>query len=117
MSGGVDLSLIQYLINQQTSHLPPRSFSFAIRVPNFVYEIEYARQSSTIVSNWSYFCRIQGRGLSWIATRAIDILAQPPSTCIEPSMLSIAEFTQTVGIPALVVLFFLLDREPIQFLD
>ncbi len=99
LSGGVDSSLLQYFINQHTSQLPPRSFSFAIRVPSFENEIKYARQSSQLFHTDHTFVDIQPEDFPGLLTRAIDILAQPPILAPEPSKLSIAELAQATHLP------------------
>ena len=48
LSGGVDSSLIQFLINQQSSKSSSRSISYAARAPSFEFEIENARRASQL---------------------------------------------------------------------
>jgi asparagine synthetase B (glutamine-hydrolysing) len=100
LSGGVDSSLLQYLFNEQTSHPPSRSYSFAVRVPSFSYEIKYAQQASQFFKTEHTFVDIQPEDYPGLLTRTIDALAQPPILETEPSMLSIAEFAQAGKLPS-----------------
>ena len=100
LSGGVDSSLLQHLINQQTTSLPSRSYSFAVRVPSFSNEIEYARQASQIFQTEHTFVDIQPDDYPGLLTRAIEALAQPPILETEPGMLSIAEYASEKGLSA-----------------
>ncbi|MDO9087621.1 MAG: asparagine synthase-related protein [Anaerolineaceae bacterium] len=97
LSGGVDSSLIQFLINLKTSHMPPCSCSYAIHVPSFKFEIEYARKSIEIFQTQHQFIDIKPENYPGLLTRAIEILAQPPILETEPSMLSLAEFFQNTN--------------------
>ena len=97
LSGGVDSSLLQHMINNHTTRLPPRSCSFAVQAPSFSFEIEYARQASRLFQTEHTFVNIQPEDYPSLITRAIDALAQPPILETEPSMLSIAELAQASG--------------------
>ena len=92
LSGGVDSSLLQYLINQKTSHRPSRSYSFAIHAPSFDFEIEYAKKSKHQFRTEHTFINIRPEDFPGLIIRTIDSLAQPPILETEPSMLAIAEF-------------------------
>ena len=99
LSGGVDSSLLQFLINQQAHSAPSQSFSYAIRVPSFANEIEYARQACQLFHTEHTFVNFRPEDYPGLITRAIDALAQPPILATEPSMLSIAEFAQANELP------------------
>lgn len=99
LSGGVDSSLLQFLINQQVHPAPSYSFSYEIRVPSFEDEIEYARQASQVFETEHTFVNFRPEDYPGLLTRAIDALAQPPILATEPSMLSIAEFAQANELP------------------
>jgi asparagine synthetase B (glutamine-hydrolysing) len=100
LSGGVDSSLVQFLINEQSSRSPSRSFSFAARAPSFEFEIENARQASQLFHTVHTFVDFHPKDYAHLLTRTIDILAQPPILMTEPSMLAVAEFAQETGVPA-----------------
>jgi asparagine synthase (glutamine-hydrolysing) len=99
LSGGVDSTLIQYLINAKSSQLPSRSVSYAIQVPAFNFEVEYARQASQLLHTEHTFVNYAPQDYPGLLTRAVDILAQPPNLDTEPSMLAIAEFVQAANWP------------------
>lgn len=92
LSGGVDSSLLQHLINKHTTNPPARSYSFAVRVPSFSHEIEYAQQASQLFQTRHTFVDIQAEDYPGLISRTIEALAQPPILETEPGMLSIAEF-------------------------
>jgi asparagine synthetase B (glutamine-hydrolysing) len=100
LSGGVDSSLLQFLTNQHASHSSLPSFSFAIRVPSFQQEIDYAGQASQLFQTHHTFVEFSPEDYPGLLSRAIDQLAQPPILATEPSMLSIAEFAHQKGISA-----------------
>ncbi len=92
LSGGIDSSLLQLLINEQSSRTP-RSFSYApIQTPSFEFEIEYARQASEIFGTEHTFVEIAPQDFPDLLIRATDILAQPVITDPEPNKLGLAEY-------------------------
>ena len=99
LSGGVDSTLIQYLINANSSQRPSRSISYAIQVPAFKFEVEYARQASQLLHTAHTFVEYSPQDYPGLLTRAVDILAQPPNLQTEPSMLAIAEFVRAANWP------------------
>lgn len=99
LSGGVDSSLLQHLIGKQTTRLPQRSYSFAVRAPSFSHEIEYAQQASQLFGTEHTFVDIQPQDYPGLLIRTIDALAQPPILETEPGMLSVAEFARASGSP------------------
>jgi asparagine synthetase B (glutamine-hydrolysing) len=99
LSGGVDSTLIQYLINAKSSQRPTRSISYAIQVPSFKFEVEYARQASQLLHTEHTFVEYTPQDYPSLLTRTVDILAQPPILDIEPSMLAIAEFVRAANWP------------------
>lgn len=92
LSGGVDSSLLQHLIDMRSNQPVSRSYSFAVRVPSFSYEIEYAHQASQLFHTEHTFVDIQPEDFPNLITRTIEALAQPPILETEPGMLSVAEF-------------------------
>jgi asparagine synthetase B (glutamine-hydrolysing) len=99
LSGGVDSTLIQFLINANSSQKPSRSISFSIQVPAFDFEVEYARQASRLLHTEHTFVNYTPQDYPGLLIRTIDILAQPPNLETEPSFLSIAEFVQAESWP------------------
>jgi asparagine synthetase B (glutamine-hydrolysing) len=100
LSGGVDSSLLQFLIKQQVSNLPAQSISYVVNAPSFSFEIEYAKSASQLFNTQHTFVEFQPDDFSGLLNRTIDELAQPPILETEPSMLSIAEYAQAAGLPA-----------------
>jgi len=100
LSGGVDSSLLQYLINMETTHLPSDSYSYAVRAPSFLNEIEYAQQASQLFHTNHTFVDIQPEDYPSLLLRTIKTLAQPPILETEPSMLSLAEYASQSRLPS-----------------
>lgn len=98
LSGGVDSSLIQFVINQR-SKSASRSFSFAARAPSFEFEIENARQASQFFHTEHTFVEFGPEDYPNLLARTIDTLAQPPVLSTEPSMLAVSEFVDTANVP------------------
>ena len=96
LSGGVDSSLIQFVLNQKS---PARSFSFAARASSFEFEIEYARQASRFFHTEHTFVELGPEDYPGLLARTIDALAQPPVLATEPSMLAVTEFVDTANLP------------------
>jgi asparagine synthetase B (glutamine-hydrolysing) len=93
LSGGVDSSVLQLIINERLSSRPARSFSFApVRTPSFEFEIEYARQASEIFETEHTFVRFAPEDYPDLVCRAVDTLGQPVLSDVEPCKLALAEF-------------------------
>jgi asparagine synthetase B (glutamine-hydrolysing) len=99
LSGGVDSTLVQYLINANATQKPTRSISYAIQVPAFKFEIEYAQQASQLLQTEHTFVKYTPEDYPGLLIRAIEILAQPTNLETEPSMLAIAEYVHAAGWP------------------
>lgn len=99
LSGGVDSSLVQYLVSANSTRKPSRSVSYAIQVPSFEFEIEYARQASQLLQTEHTFVKYTPEDYPGLLFRSIEILAQPLNLEIEPSMLAIAEYVQAAQWP------------------
>jgi len=97
LSGGVDSTLLQFLINAKSPQRPSRSISYAIQVPAFDFEVEYARQASRLLHTEHTLVKYTPQDFPGLFTRAVDILAQPPNLDTEPSILAIAEFVQAAN--------------------
>jgi asparagine synthetase B (glutamine-hydrolysing) len=92
LSGGIDSSLLQLIINEQSSQ-EPRSFTFApTGAPNFEFEIEHARRASGVFGTEHTFVEITPQDFPDLLLRATDILAQPVITDPEPNKLGLAEY-------------------------
>ncbi len=99
LSGGVDSTLVQYLVNGHTTQKPSRSISYAIQVPSFEFEIEYAQQASQLLQTEHTFVKYTPEDYPGLLIRAIEILAQPLNLEIEPSMLAVAEYIHAAQWP------------------
>jgi hypothetical protein len=92
LSGGIDSSIVQLLINKSLSDASPRkSYSYAVHVPNFGYEIEYARQASEIFQTEHAFVDVYPEDFLGLMLETNDTLAQPVSSEGEPGQLAIAK--------------------------
>lgn len=100
LSGGVDSSLLQFLINEQLSKPPARSISYATRTPGFEFEVEYARQASQLFCTDHTFVDVNPESFPGLLIRSVDILSHPPLLEPMPAMLAIAEFAQETDFPA-----------------
>jgi asparagine synthetase B (glutamine-hydrolysing) len=93
LSGGVDSSIIQLLLNEQPSaSARPKSFSYAVQTPGFEFEIEYARQASLALQTDHTFVDILPQNLPDLLIKAIELVARPPFSEAEPCKLALAEF-------------------------
>jgi asparagine synthetase B (glutamine-hydrolysing) len=94
LSGGVDSTLIQYLLNIEQPSQKLNSYSYAIRSPGFQLEIDYAAHASQLMNTNHSFIEFGAEDIAGLIVRSIDILGQPPILETEPGMLSIAEYSQ-----------------------
>jgi asparagine synthetase B (glutamine-hydrolysing) len=93
LSGGVDSSICQLIINEQLSSTPARSFSFALaQEPCYEREITYARQATKIFETEHTFVEFTARDYPDLVVKTIETLGQPMITHIEPCKLLIASF-------------------------
>jgi asparagine synthetase B (glutamine-hydrolysing) len=94
LSGGIDSSLLQLILNERSSHAP-RSFSYApIQAPHFEFEVEYARQASEVFGTEHTFVHITPEDFAGLLIRATDILAHPVISDPEVNKLGLAEYLQ-----------------------
>jgi asparagine synthetase B (glutamine-hydrolysing) len=92
LSGGVDSSTIQLMINERLSSRPARSFSLAPDdTPSFQFEIEYAREASAMLGTQHTFVHLRPEDYASRVPRAIEILGQPVFSDAEPGKLALAE--------------------------
>lgn len=93
MSGGVDSSILQLFIND---HVPVpeqrKTFSYALRVPNFEFEIEYAKHASQALQTDHTFIDIPPEDYPDLLIRNIETLAYPIPAESQPCKLAIAEY-------------------------
>ena len=99
LSGGVDSTLVQYLVNANATQKPSRSISYAIQVPSFEFEIEYAKQASQLLKTEHTFVKYTPEDYPGLLLRAIEVLSQPPNLETEPSMLAVAEYVHAAQWP------------------
>jgi asparagine synthetase B (glutamine-hydrolysing) len=93
LSGGVDSSILQLIIDQQIVSKPARSFSSApTRTPSFEFEIEYARQASELLETEHTLIQFSPEDYPSLIVRAVEALGQPVLSDVEPTKLAIAEF-------------------------
>jgi asparagine synthetase B (glutamine-hydrolysing) len=93
LSGGVDSSILQLIINERAASKPARSFSFApLQAPSFEFEIGYARIASTLLGSDHTFVNFGPEEYAGLIPRAIEILGQPVLSDVEPGKLALAEF-------------------------
>lgn len=93
LSGGIDSSIIQLLINKTLSPtLPRKTYSYAPRLASFEYEVEYARQASEIFQTQHAFIEIEKADFLDLLFDTNDALAQPVSSEGEPCQLAIARY-------------------------
>ena len=97
LSGGIDSTLVQYYINIAASERRNKSISYAIQVPAFQFEVEYAREASQVLNTEHTFVKYTPQDFPRFLTRVVELLAQPPNLEIEPSFLAVAEYVKAMG--------------------
>ena len=96
LSGGVDSTLIQVLINDHaTSPGQRRTFSYAMRVPEFEFEINYASEAAKALQTQHTFVDIRPEDYPRLLQKTIDTLCYPIPAESQPCKLAIAEFLAT----------------------
>ncbi len=105
LSGGVDSSVMQYLINQGLpSGKQPHSISYAMRVPGFEREIEYARSASRALKTHHHYVDLVPEDYPDLLQRMIEGVGMPIAHESEPCGLGIVEFIAH-SFPQISVLF------------
>jgi len=99
LSGGVDSSLVQYFLNIVDPEQKKKSISYAIKVPAFDFEVEYAQRASQNLDTEHTFVDYRPQDYPGLLTRVIEILAQPPNLETEPSFLAVAEYLHKANWP------------------
>ena len=99
LSGGVDSSLIQCILNENFHDKPARSFSFAPKAASFSFEIDYTRKAIEHFHTEHTFVNFAQDDYPDLLTKTIDALAYPPLLPSEPGMYAVAQYAQTRNIP------------------
>lgn len=98
LSGGVDSTLVQLLINEYVPVPAQRkTFSYALRVPKFEFEIDYARQASQALQTEHTFVDIRPEDYPGLLIRNIETLGYPIPAESQPNKLAIAEYLSVSG--------------------
>lgn len=77
LSGGVDSSVIQLLINEQFPQTNKPSFSYAVDTRDFEFEIEYARYASQLLQTHHTFVPVTPPEIPDLLWKTVEILGQP----------------------------------------
>jgi len=98
LSGGVDSALLQCLIND---HLPlpaqRKTFSYAVRVPKFEFEVEYAKDASRALQTDHTLVDVRPEDYPGLLIRTIETLGYPIPAESQPCKLAIAEHLSASG--------------------
>jgi asparagine synthetase B (glutamine-hydrolysing) len=98
LSGGVDSALLQLLINDHIpAHAQRKTFSYALRVPRFEFEIEYAREASRALETEHTLVEIRPEDYPGLLIRNIETLGYPIPAESQPCKLAIAEYLSASG--------------------
>jgi asparagine synthetase B (glutamine-hydrolysing) len=91
LSGGVDSSFTQLLINENLPDAQHRSFSFLMHAPSFEPEVEYAKQAQLVFNTEHVFVDVFPKDYPDLLVRSIEILGQPVYMAIDPCKIALAE--------------------------
>ncbi|MBN1179506.1 MAG: hypothetical protein JXD18_09855 [Anaerolineae bacterium] len=92
LSGGIDSSVLQVLLNQTLpDSAPPSSASYVVSVPGFSQEAEYARSASDALGTHHEFVEIEPRDYPDLLRRTIETVAQPVGHESMPCHLALAQ--------------------------
>jgi asparagine synthetase B (glutamine-hydrolysing) len=98
LSGGIDSTLVQLLVNDHVAASDQRkTFSYAVRVPGFEFEIEYAREAAQALQTDHTFVDIRPADYPGLLTRTIETLTYPIPAESQPCKLAIAEYLSESG--------------------
>jgi len=105
LSGGVDSTTMQTAISSRPGvGFPFPTFSFLVDTPGFQFELEYAREASTLLGTEHTFLKVEPDLFrDWLVT-SISILGQPVHFDAPPSYYAIAKFLADEH-PGLIYLF------------
>jgi asparagine synthetase B (glutamine-hydrolysing) len=91
LSGGIDSSFLQLIINEARPGSQARSFSYAVQGPSFEREIRYAQQASAVFDTEHTFIYVTEEEYPNLLVKATNILAQPVLSSAEVCKLGLAE--------------------------
>lgn len=77
LSGGVDSSLIQIMLNQLTKRRPLSSFSYTVEAKSFQAEVQYAKEASRNLNTHHTFFTVTKEMYLDKINRVIEVLARP----------------------------------------
>ncbi|MDX1522224.1 MAG: asparagine synthase-related protein [Anaerolineae bacterium] len=93
LSGGVDSAILQLALNErQNGAGPPTTYSYAVRVPGFQFEVEYAQEASKILGTDHIIADIQPNDFPEMIKRAVEAVAQPIPGEADACKIMMAEF-------------------------
>ncbi len=93
LSGGVDSAVLQLVLNDRNAlaaKLP--SYSYAVHVPGFEFEVRYALEASRLLGTEHVIADIYPEELPGIIGRAIEAVAQPIPGEADACKIAMAEF-------------------------
>lgn len=91
LSGGVDSSFTQLLINEHVGESRSRSYSFRMRSPSFEPEVHYARQAARALGTEHTFIDVQPGEYIDLLERTSRLVCQPVYGSIEPCKLALVD--------------------------
>lgn len=98
LSGGVDSTLVQLMINDRVSVPAERkTFSYAVRVPRFEYEINYAVDAGRLLQTDHTLVDVRPEDYPGLLVRTIENLTYPIPAESQPCKLAIAEHLSASG--------------------
>ncbi len=96
LSGGVDSSLLQVLIN---GHVPTperrKTLSYGMQAPGFEFEIEYAQEAGQMLQTDHTVVEMTPQDYPELLVRTIETLGYPIPAESQPCKLAIAEYLST----------------------
>ncbi|MEM7349061.1 MAG: asparagine synthase-related protein, partial [Chloroflexota bacterium] len=93
LSGGVDSALIQLVLNERDAEtMPLNSYSYAVQVPGFEFEVTYAREASQLFKTQHTITDIHPADFPAMISRAIETVAQPIPAEADACKIMMAEF-------------------------
>jgi asparagine synthetase B (glutamine-hydrolysing) len=95
LSGGVDSTIMQLLINDHVPSLERRkSFSYVMQTPEFDFEVEYARQAAQFLETEHTFVTITPEEFPALLIETTDTLGFPITAETYPCKLALAKFVE-----------------------
>jgi asparagine synthetase B (glutamine-hydrolysing) len=91
LSGGIDSSVLQILINEYLSS-QRKTFSYALRIPSFEFEIGYAREAAQIFQTDHTFVDIMPEDYPAWLVKTIELLTYPIPAESQPCKLALGEY-------------------------